>query len=198
MRKVPDCISIVFIVVLIGACAKTTKGKITNEWIVVNYAEETIDGDSIHIWTTENSPATPNKLIIHRDGKWTWNTGYTVSGSIFGGSIFLTEKESTTRKGTWSFVGKTKGDNFKKNERLLFNVLSESTVHTQTGGGGNPIFPDTTSTTSNTYLTGEHVDIYTVVKSTRKDLELRLESSHTDSSGEVHSKTVRVILKQAD
>jgi hypothetical protein len=189
-------LGITFLAVCLASCGKTTKGKITNEWRVVSYSEQTTNGDTINSYSTGDASNNSNNLTIDKDGTWTWKTASSHSGYVFGGTVFLTDKESTTQSGTWSFIGKTKGDDFKKNERVLFTVLSESSLKSETGGGGNPVFPDTTVSSSQTYLTGEKVLIYTVVKSTHKELQLESESSHTNSStGETSSKKVKVLLE---
>ncbi len=194
MKKIIYYAGIAFIAISIASCGKTTKGKITNEWRVVSYTEETVDGDTSYTISAADAPATPNNLTIDKDGTWTWKSGYTASGYIFGGSVYITNTTTTTQNGTWSFIGKTKGDDFEKNERLMFTILSESTVKSQTSG--SPMFPDTTVTTSQTYLTGEKVMIYTVTKSTKKDLELKSESSHFNSTdGQTYSKKITVNLE---
>lgn len=194
MKKIIYYTTIAFTAAFIASCGKTTKGKITNEWRVVSYSEATVDGDTAYTLTAADAPSTPNNLTIDKDGTWTWKNGYTASGYIFGGSVYITNKTSTTRTGTWSFIKKTKGDDFKRNERVMFNILSESTVKSQTST--SPMFPDTTVTTSQTYLTGEKLMIYTVTKSTKKELKLESESSHFDSSdGKTYSKKITVDLE---
>lgn len=180
----------------ITSCGKTTKGKITNEWRVVAYYVDVINGDTVSGSSTGDGVDTPNRLTIDKDGTFTWTRGETTHGVVFGGSVYQTHKESMTQSGTWSFVGRTRGDDFKKNERLLFTILSESKISSQTGGGNNPVFPDTTISSTQTYLTGEKVMIYTVVKSTKDELRLESESSHTSSSnGTTSSQKIKVLLK---
>lgn len=83
------------------------------------------------------------------------------------------------KSGTWSFVGKTKGDDFKKNERILFNVLSESESIIQTL---NQVIV-TNQTSANTYLTGEKMLIYTVTESKKDQLGMNLEEAYSGTQG---------------
>ncbi|WP_343636196.1 hypothetical protein [Fluviicola sp.] len=177
-------------ILLLISCEKPTRGKVTNKWNVIFDTEE-IDG-----FTSVDNSITSNRFIIDKDGTWSWNKSGSTSGVVFGGSVFLTNKKALTQRGTWSFIQKTKGDDFKKNERILFNILFESSVASQTGGGNNPAFPDTTITDSHTYLTGEKAMIYTITHSTRKELWMESESLHVNSSnGQVSSKKVRLRLE---
>lgn len=195
MKKFSYFTFIVFAAMAIVSCAKTNKGKITNSWRVVGYYEQVSDPDTTYSYSTGDAPGNSNQLTIDKDGTWTWNKVSTSSGVVFAGTVFLHNKESATQQGTWSFIQKAKGDDFKKNERLLFNILSESTSSSQTGGGGNPVFPDTTISSSQTWLTGEKTILFTVVKSSRDELQLESKSSHTNSSGQVSSRKIKVILE---
>lgn len=161
------------------SCGKTTKGKLSNEWKVIEYKEELyilnpnqntysniVSGDDKALTFTTYSNAPPlgpesytvtqsvnkHELIIKKDGTWSLvrdcNDG--IHNSVLSSS------------GTWSFTGKNKAEDFKKNERIIFNTLSESQTYT-----GN--------SSSNTYITGEKVHVYTVVESTAKKLKLFLE-----------------------
>ncbi|MNU99985.1 hypothetical protein D3C71_901380 [compost metagenome] len=79
----------------------------------------------------------------------------------------------TEESGTWSFVGKTKGDDFKKNERVLFNVLNKKVSVTVVED--NAVVSDDSNNT--TFLAGENMQIYTIKASKKKELELELESN---------------------
>lgn len=198
MKKIVySILKIALLVVTTTSCAKSTKGKITADWRVISYNETSTNGDTVSTFSTGDSPKTPNTLTIDKDGTWIWNRGVITSGVVFGGSVFLTNETTIKQNGTWSFIEKTKGDDFKKNERVLFNILSEVTTSKQTGGGGNPIFPDTTVTSSKTYLTGENAIIYTITKSARKELKLESENEHFNSSqGVVTSGKIKFILER--
>ncbi|AEA44601.1 hypothetical protein [Fluviicola taffensis] len=195
MKKIIYYTCITFASIGITSCGKKTNAKIVNTWRVVSYSQETTDGTNTYISSIGDSPETPNELIIEKDGTWIWKRGYSSSGTIFGGSVFLTNKGVITQRGTWSSVMKVKGGNFINNEHVLFNTLSDSKINTQTGGGNNPLFPDTTTSSSQTYPTGEKTIVYTVTNSTPKELWLESESSQDNSSGGVSSKKIRLTLK---
>lgn len=179
-----------FCVPAITSCKKSTKGKMVNEWRVKTYKETTPNG----IFIMSDSP---NEISIKKDGTWTWNREYKSTALLFGGSIYATNASTTQQSGTWSFVGKTKGDVFKKNERVIFNILFEETIDKHTYSPNNAVFQDNTEYTSNTYLVGEKVVIYTVAESTRKELKLTSESSHYNSSQDtVVSKKIELVLEE--
>ncbi|MNR42787.1 hypothetical protein D3C85_1613410 [compost metagenome] len=93
-------------------------------------------------------------------------------------------------------MGKTKGDDFKKNERLLFNVLNkkESSLNIV----DNVVVSDDLSNT--TFLAGENMQIYTIKESKKKELQLELESnfvSESSSSGvNKEEGTLKITLKE--
>lgn len=180
---------IAFCVPAITSCKKSTKGKMVNEWKVKTYKETTPNG----IFIMKDSP---NEISIKKDGTWTWNRQYVYHGTIFGGSINVTGTTTNTESGTWSFVGKTEGDQFKKNERVIFNTLSEKTTQ-KSVYSPNAMFQDNTTYKSNTYLVGEKAVIYTIVESTRKLLKLESESSHYSSLQDtVVSKKIELVLEE--
>ena len=94
------------------------------------------------------------------------------------------EKES----GTWSFLGKSKADDFKKNERIIFNTLKR----TYTKGDINFSF---IPTMNYTYLTGENSVIYSISEASNDKLKLELQESSSNNSntilvsGETYTKT---------
>lgn len=191
MKKTVFYTCTILLAIGLAACKKSAKGKITREWNVVSYREQTTTGNTVNTFYD-----IPSKLTIDKDGTWTWNKESKISGTIFGGSIYLTNKKSMTHHGTWTLIGKTAKDRVKKNDLLLFNVLSESTVSSQTGGGGNPIFPDTTVYSSQTYQAGEKVIAYTVISLDKEELRLESKGSYFDAStGETSSKKINVSLK---
>nr|WP_294860804.1 hypothetical protein [uncultured Fluviicola sp.] len=195
MKRISFYTCIALVTIGITSCVKKSEETIANAWRVANYYEETTHPDgSTSTFSNGDSPYSPNELIIDKDGTWTWNRHYSSTITIFGGSILLSIKTSETQKGTWAFVKVIAGDNLAKNDRLLFNTLSKSTVNSQTGGGGNPNFPDTTTSSSETYATGENKLVYTITKFDEKTMWMESESSDTNSSGGVSTKKTRFVL----
>ncbi|MNJ85818.1 hypothetical protein D3C87_32980 [compost metagenome] len=213
---------IAFLAAGMASCAKTTKGKLTKEWKVVSYEKTRVginqSGSSTNSTTSkismtetsfihENTHVDNNGAVVtdyyedglvnshvltmKKDGTWSWTKDITYvfnSGS--------TNRISTEESGTWSFVGKTKGDDFKKNERLLFNVLNkkESSLNIV----DNVVVSDDLSNT--TFLAGENMQIYTIKESKKKELQLELESnfvSESSSSGvNKEEGTLKITLKE--
>lgn len=205
MKKIFICtLSVAFLTVGLSSCAKSSKGKMANEWKVTEYSETSTDtesnGDktvttttmteSTVTMTTESTPSggstttttqtgtvNTNEMTIEKDGTWTSTRDITSTDEIFG--VTVTTKMTMTASGTWAFVGKTKGDDFKKNERVLFNTLSATNTTVTTPNGGT----STTSTSTDTYMTGENVMVYTVVESKKDELQLEAEIGNTYTSG---------------
>lgn len=187
-------LSVAFLTAGLVSCGKTTKGKMVNEWKVSSQTEVTKtiepDGDTYDGTTTYSENAvtkttvfTPsigptmtssqtgivnnNDLKIGKDGTWTWTT------TVLYGSGNSTTLSTDEQSGTWSFIGKTKGDEFKKNERILFNALSIKNTTVQTSNGSA-----STSTTTDTYLTGESTMIFTIKESKKDELQMETEGKN--------------------
>ncbi len=204
-----------FIALLIfglASCGKSNTAKIANNWSVVsseqeqtyvsnngweNYSKVSFTETTISIFseqtpmggptTTSESlgKVTTNALDIKKDGTWTWNQEWYFEGNQSGMWVHSTLK--TTQSGTWNFAAKTKGDDFKKNERIVFNVLSQIRTSSQTQ---DQVLASNNSSTT-TFLTGENMMIYTIVKSKSKELELKLENGNqTVTNGEVSKGTL--------
>ena len=199
MKKIfYSTLSIALLAVSISSCGKSSKGKMANDWKVTEMTSTSTDtqangdktvtttsatetsattttatttGSSTNTTTTTASIAV-NGMTIDKDGTWSWDQDFTIVNGV------VTQNTKTTKTGTWSFVSKTKGDDFKKNERVVFNVLTDnSTVVTSVGSSS------TTSTSADTYLTGENVMIYTIKDSKKDELKLERDGSNTSSAG---------------
>ncbi|WP_246073871.1 hypothetical protein [Fluviicola chungangensis] len=143
--------------------------------------EDTPNGGSTTT-TTQTGTVNMNEMTIDKDGTWTSTRDITTTDVVFG--VNTTTKVTMTASGTWAFVGKTKGDDFKKNERVMFNTLSESTTSVYTAGSTTQ-----TSSSSDTYMTGENVMVYTVKESKKDELQLEAEIGNTYTSGSNTSTT---------
>ncbi|MNY13951.1 hypothetical protein D3C86_1471100 [compost metagenome] len=114
-----------------------------------------------------------NDFTINKDGTWSSVREITKPQ----GNNFNTSRGEES--GTWSFIEKTKGDDFKKNERVLFNVLDVKYYSVTKQGGA--IISENTSTS--TYLSGERSQIYTITSSKKKKLEMEIENDNKNISG---------------
>lgn len=189
----------------VSSCKKTSKGKMSNEWKVSSMTTETtsvsangnktvtsisLDGTTGTKKTTftvsgtdtetkKTAAVTEMTYTIEKDGTWksvndvTWTTTFT------GGSS--SDATKTTTSGTWSFLSKNKSGDFKKNERVVFNTLSEdaTTVSSTTIGGSTS---SAESSESETYAEGESAVTYVVVESKGKELQLKADMKGTSSS----------------
>ena len=193
--------------VVLASCGKSTKGKMANNWKIVSMTTETTftdaDDDQFESTMTANETrmttksvttaadgsvtsstieATINKneFTIEKDGAWKWiqDLSYnTDTGEV---------RTVNERSGVWSFIGKNKGDEFKKNERVLFNVLKTdySMIHKNQGS----IIDEYHANYE--YLTGSVTLIYTVKESKKDELQLEMESDRTSDQYTNVSKSV--------
>jgi hypothetical protein len=199
MKKVFVCaLSALVLAAGVSSCAKTTKGKITEEWNVTSIAGNssntsggttstssfttTVSGNAISNVSTSGGTTNTStgtvaeyKFNINKDGSYEMKSDITyVSGNN-------TQREVSSEKGTWSFVGTNKTDEFKKNERVVFNTTSSTgtTTNTTTVGGATVT---STSSSSDSYVVGENSTIYTVTESTKDKLVLGVDRNNTSSS----------------
>lgn len=221
MRKIFSyALSTVFVAAGMAACAKSTKGKVSNEWKVVSYqkTESYIDNsldysnsstmnlqetsftqksestdDGMTVSSNYSGSVNAHELTIKKDGTWTWKRDLTYDyGS---GSASRIVDEYT---GTWTFVGKSKGDEFKKNERLLFNILTEQRTSSQIS---NQVVVSQFSS-NQTWLAGENIEIYTIRESKKDELQLELVNDVTvtfhqgSSTGNADKESVTMTLKE--
>ena len=205
-------LSVAFLAAGMLSCGKTSRGKMINDWNVESSTSEITflgsDGEKLvtnevimdnsittkYIQTsadggTETSSSTgkvnANSWAIKKDGTWTWTRELEYSEG--GGQKMITEQS-----GTWSFIGKTKGDEFKKNERILFNILSIKNTTVQTSNGSA-----STSTSTDTYLTGETSMIFTVKESKKDELQMEAEGKNVyteDSDVSTYTSKISVTL----
>lgn len=185
-------LSVAFLAAGMLSCGKTSRGKMINDWNVESSTSEITflgsDGEKLvtnevimdnsittkYIQTsadggTETSSSTgkvnANSWAIKKDGTWTWTRELEYSEG--GGQKMITEQS-----GTWSFVSKNKEDGFKKNERVIFNVLSyKSTQIFLTNGS-----VVSTDSSTDIYLTGERAMFFTVKNSSNKLLEMEMDT----------------------
>ena len=211
--------------VLIGgifSCKKTSKGKMVNEWSVIEFTSvatvkndfgvnskvvKVLDGASLKTTSTGiPSPMGDSSMdlvtlgtvnswtySIKKDGTWssTENITITRKDSTFESSVWnvviTKENELKETSGIWNFIGKSKAEDFKKNERVLFNILiSDTKISVKSGNDNSQIFVD-----KSVYNVGDEVLVYTVVESKRKELILESDSkqSTVNSDGNTFNST---------
>jgi len=169
------------------SCGKSTKGKMDGEWNVDSIkTTETdgsssdsfsIDGTSLTITNTSGgSTSTSTGTVematwnIKKDGTWDREVSFTVTQS---GS---SQKSTLKSSGNWDFQGGV--GEYKKNERVVFSTLSETTTNVTTIGGSS-----STSTSTDTYLDGENSEIFTITESKKKSLALESKGAMTSTNG---------------
>lgn len=201
-------LSLAFIVG-ITSCGKTTTRKLVNDWKVTSSFEEieNTDSNGDHstntITITENEvtqtvvydpstgPSTSNsatgsvlinEFIIKKDGTWS------MEREISFGAGTSSSTERIAQSGSWSFLKNNKSDDFKKNERVHFNVLKSEKLQTVLLSGSVV----NSNSYAYTYLTGEKVLVYTIKASKKDQLEMELEknSSLTQTSGNNYSNSM--------
>lgn len=208
-------LSMAFLTVGLVSCAKTSKGKMVNEWKVssqnesstsvqfdgdktvetVSYSENAVTRTTVYtpaiglqMETVQTGIVNTNELEIGKDGTWTWTK------TILYGSGTSTELSTDIQSGTWSFIGTTKGDEFKKNERVLFNILSIKSTTIETNQG-----TITNSSGSDTYLTGEKTMIFTIKESKKDELQMEAEGKNVytdDSDVSTYTSKISVTLSE--
>ena len=188
------------------SCGKSSVGKMTNDWKVTSYSSSSVDntGDgssetgtaSAVTYSQTNSGTTTtstgvingNTITIAKDGTWKSMKDVTsTQTATYGGVTYtaVTKKVNNTT-GTWAFVGTNKTEDFKKNERVVFNMLtSTGTSSTTTTVSGSSSSTTTNSSNSDSYKTGESSMIYTITESSAKKLVLSTDgmNSHSNTSG---------------
>lgn len=194
------------ILLLAGAaisCRKTSKGKMSNEWKLDSYSStETSTDDSGDMSTysveadessiTITDSETPNggstttntiqgtvnefSFVINKDG--TWERTFDITTTQSDNGITVTSNDKTTSSGTWNFLGKV--EEFKKNERVVFNTLSE-TVDSRTETTFSGSTQTDTSSETETYANGENSEVMLIVESKRKELQLKSERDYTST-----------------
>lgn len=215
---------VLFSIVLLSggfsSCSKTNKEKISNDWKVTSFESTltSILGNHTSSVTNDYSDGHTYKTVItsmpfplvsspdittiikniniddftiNKDGTWEWTRQFSSSD---GDSIVTKEIETQITSGTWNFLTKSKTEEIKKNEKVLFNILKEEmiTKRFQTvAATGHTVTLDENEQT-NTYLMGVNALVYTVVESKSKELRLSAESHRT--SKEMFGEQTKTIL----
>jgi hypothetical protein len=122
---------------------------------------------------------------IGKDGSWSSSKDVTTASidsvfDFFTGDFIaaytVTNNVLEENTGVWNFIGKTKIEEFKKNERLLFNALTSNYKTTYTYEGE----PAEVTTDNYTHSAGDATMVYTVVESKSKELQLKSDSEYSN------------------
>ena len=207
-------VNVIILSVLLVSCGKSSKAKVSNDWRVTSYEESFISIDEDGEKSTETLSITESTYNENVKDEQFGNFTYSATGTvqlynytINKNGTWSSESEveytnsqgtSTTKSiksasGTWAFIGKTKGDDFKKNERILFNTLAESTELVKNNG-------QSPSSLQSKYLTGEKTRIYTVKESERKKLMIESSEKYVSTEGSTVStkeRLIKIVMKQA-
>lgn len=181
-----------------ASCKKSSKGKMSNAWTMSTMSQTSSNTDSNGDVTSSTMDITGGVLTmtetdangdvttytgtatatwtIEKDGTWdrTMNMALT-SYSSGGTSVDIDLTMVETASGTWDFLGGVDGD-FKKNERVVFNTTSTSSTETFAVGGVS-----STDVSSNSYANGEMSEVFVIVESKGKELQLMMDTQSSDS-----------------
>ena len=108
-------------------------------------------------------------FLIKRNRTWSKNIQYTYVDPTVNSTVSVLEEQS----GTWHFIKEGNND-YKKKERVLFSTDMASTEFTMDG--------TVIETSEVIYSDGQNVEIYTVIKSKKRALELDFESNSSFGS----------------
>jgi hypothetical protein len=197
MKKIALLLSAAVVVMAMGSCGKTTKGKLEGEWKVSAYSQSTTDvsggststrtetftgGDGGTVTITETGQTTQTGVItapvwtIMKDGTWT-NSMITTYTTTSGGATTIVAT-TTSASGSWDFLKGVNAD-YKKNERVVFNTLASTSTQTITFNG--TLF--STDTNSSTDVEGENSTIYVVKESKKKALDFTIDGGGSWTNG---------------
>ena len=122
---------------------------------------------------------------IEKDG--TWSRVFKVTVVDAGTGYSVTSVMDMTSSGTWSFVGKNKSADLKKNDRVSFSTLASTEVSTSTLTLGTTVGTPDVNTNTSSYGEGEMVEVYVVDESKKKALTMSKDENNggtnTDSMG---------------
>lgn len=208
MKKlILSTLSIVLLAGIMTSCGKSTKGKLSNDWKVESLQLKAIDTEPNGNQTVTTTSYSGTTVTVRKEEIQNGNSTTTTQTGTITNPVFKIEKNGTwnlsrtlvftqnptqgltttitsteTDSGTWSFIGKNKEEDFKKNERVLFNTLATTRSTTTVNTIGNSS-TTSTDTGSSTYKLGDNVTIYTVMESKPKELELKSESGGSTTNG---------------
>lgn len=148
--------------------------------------------------STSTRTITSDNWVIEKDGTFSRSYDYTYTEEVedWGGfsTTTTTYTVTTTISGTWSFVGKAKGE-FANKERVVFNILaSDATVNEsweQRLDSDNSLIDDGTSSDADayTYSHGEYVWAVNIDQLKGKEMIWVMESDGTASNSNTTGST---------
>lgn len=173
------------------SCGKSSKGKMEGEWNLdsMSNTSTSSNGSSTSTSTmsvegttitqsqtsggttvTQTGVVNSSSFKINKDGTWERMISYTFSGTGYSNT------KTITSSGTWDFA-KGVSDDYKKNERVIFCTLSESSKEDNTVGSST-----TSSTDTDTYLDGENTQVFVITESKSKSLSMEAKGSNTSTN----------------
>jgi hypothetical protein len=188
------------------ACKKTSKGKMSNDWVVTSFSSKSTEvesnGDSTvslvkidgalgegNIVEYNNGTQSSSKNLTGDIREFTlsidkktsdWNAYKDITWTYSVNGATFSEFEQTTSKGKWFF--ESKADEFKKNEIVTFETYEEiSSVTESTTMNG--VTSKTEYSSVNNYNIGDNVVKYIVVESKRNELKLKVFESTSINEG---------------
>jgi len=191
----------------LASCGKSTKGKMDANWTInsVNAVTTSTSGGTVSsntfsiqgamltitdvaggVTTTTTGAVNEATFNIKKDGTWERNIAYT---TVVSGTTTSTIVKST---GNWDFQGGV--GEYKKNERVVFSVLTTLTTTNQTTSGTT-----TSNSVTQTFMDGEETEIYVIKESKKKELQMESVGSQsvTSTGGYTASATSNTVVKMS-
>lgn len=155
----------------------TSGGSTTTETMTIDGSVITMTQSSGGSSTSTTGTVNTADMTINKDGTYEMIIDFSFTQDIFGTTY--TNTTNSNESGNWSFLGKDKDGEWKKKERVVFNVTNSVTTDTQTGGGST-----TTNTTTNTYGNGENSSVMAIDQLKSKEIVFKTDyaSSYTDGT----------------
>ena len=146
--------------------------------------------------STDTRTINADSWIINKDGTYTREYNYTETDEDDNGftTTVTTSTVTSSESGTWSFVGKTKGE-FKNKERVIFNTLSSTESSTDVwsttwNSDGSAVDDGTDSDSwTATYSHGEMVWAVNIDQLKGKEMIWTMEGDGTNSNSETSGGT---------
>lgn len=191
MKKIVLFAALIFVgATLMTSCGKSTKGKMANTWTIAvenrttesaaQIDEYNLVGTDLTLSTTTGGTSDASTgivsiatLTIAKEGTWEREVSTTFTEGLGAAEVITIVSEKSS--GTWDFLSGV-GD-FKKNERVIFNTLSETHSTTITPNGGAA----TVIVTTDKYLEGESTAVYTITESKNKSLKMEQSFNNTST-----------------
>ena len=203
--------AIVLVVVLVGSILpsckkgeedpalsfKSRKARLSGEWMEKDFSTNTPHIDTL-LYIQDNyaigtSTYQINNIIINKDGTWESTSEYDYQlDRLTVDALYLTKSKIASKSsGTWSFLGKIKGD-YKNKERIILSYEKGESTSLLEYSEKTPLDPNepkvitypnsTYYSSSNFQNYGESNKIYDIIMLKSKEMKWRLDRSSTESN----------------